>query len=117
MNLEEIYSSKIRQRIIKALTQHSSLPVTKLNRITGGSYLSLRPHLLLLEKEGIIKSEYQKHHKQPKTRTIHLQKNNQRTQKLIKTEQSAFGGITLFEYRAHPQNHIMTLKIHISNTK
>jgi DNA-binding transcriptional ArsR family regulator len=70
MNLEEIYSSKIRQRIIEALSQNNRLPVTKLNHITGGSYSGISPHLLILEKEGIIKSEYQKLPKQPKTRTI-----------------------------------------------
>jgi len=88
MDLEEIYSSKIRQRIIEALTQSSCLSVTKLNRITGGSFSGLNPHLLLLEKEGIIKSEYQKLPKQPKTRMIRLLKNNQRTQKLIKAQKS-----------------------------
>jgi DNA-binding transcriptional ArsR family regulator len=88
MNLEEIYSSKIRQRIIEALSQNNHLPVTKLNHITGGSYSGLSPHLLILEKEGIIKSEYQKLPKQPKTRTITLLKNNPRTQKLIKTQKN-----------------------------
>jgi DNA-binding Lrp family transcriptional regulator len=56
MYLGEIYSSKIRQRILKALSQTSQLPVTKLHRITGGSFSGLNSNLRLLEKEKIIKS-------------------------------------------------------------
>lgn len=86
MELKDIFASKIRQRVLKALSQSSRLPVMQLNRIVGGSFSGLSPQLKILESEGIIKSEYHDPPKHPKTRIIILLKANPRTQKLIEAQ-------------------------------
>ncbi len=87
MNLKDIFASKIRQRVIKALTETNRLPVMKLLSKVGGSFSGLSPHLKLLEDEGIIKSENHDPPKHPKTRSIILLNGNPRTQKLIEANQ------------------------------
>ncbi|XHH10446.1 MAG: winged helix-turn-helix domain-containing protein [Candidatus Bathyarchaeia archaeon] len=55
MELEEVFSSKTRMKILKLLFQLKQLNVSDIARRINTNYTITDEHLLLLEGEGIIK--------------------------------------------------------------
>lgn len=54
MNIEEVFSSKLRVRILKVILQVGELNVSDIARRLGVNYTSTIKHLDILEREGII---------------------------------------------------------------
>jgi predicted transcriptional regulator len=84
MELNVLYASKIRQRIVQELskTKSKELRVMTLVCRVGAKYNEVNRNLKILETEGIIANVYHNKPKHPKIRIIKLQ-DNHRTQKLI----------------------------------
>jgi DNA-binding transcriptional ArsR family regulator len=55
MELEELFSSKQRMKILKVIDKLGSLNVSNIARQTGGNFASTSMHLKVLEAEGILK--------------------------------------------------------------
>lgn len=55
MNVEDVFSSKLRMRIIKSLMNIGELNVSEIARRLGANYQTTKKHLQILEDEGIIK--------------------------------------------------------------
>ncbi|NIN53175.1 MAG: ArsR family transcriptional regulator [Nitrososphaeria archaeon] len=55
MNVEDVFSSKLRMRIIKSLMNIGELNVSEIARRLGANYQTTKNHLQILEDEGIIK--------------------------------------------------------------
>jgi DNA-binding transcriptional ArsR family regulator len=54
MDVEEVFSSKLRMRILKVLAQVGEVNVSEIARRIGVNYQSASKHLQVLEDEGII---------------------------------------------------------------
>jgi predicted ArsR family transcriptional regulator len=54
MNIEEVFSSKLRVRILKVILQIGELNVSDIARRLGVNYTSADKHLEILEREGIV---------------------------------------------------------------
>ncbi|PIU60220.1 ArsR family transcriptional regulator, partial [Candidatus Bathyarchaeota archaeon CG07_land_8_20_14_0_80_47_9] len=54
MNVEEVFSSKLRMRILKVLAQVGEVNVSEIARRLSVNYQSASKHLQVLEDEGII---------------------------------------------------------------
>lgn len=55
MNIEDVFSSKLRMKILKILMQVGELNVSEIARRLGVNYKTTRKHLKVLEDEGMIK--------------------------------------------------------------
>jgi predicted transcriptional regulator len=55
MELEEVFSSKQRLKILTLINRLSSLNVSNIARQTGGSFTATAENLRVLEAEGILK--------------------------------------------------------------
>jgi predicted transcriptional regulator len=54
MNIEDVFSSKLRIKILKLLTQMGELNISEIARRLGVNYNIVNKHLKVLEDEGII---------------------------------------------------------------
>lgn len=54
MELEEVFSSKIRVKILKLIYRLGELNISGVARRTGVNFATTRQHLKLLEQEGIL---------------------------------------------------------------
>jgi DNA-binding transcriptional ArsR family regulator len=84
LDLKELFASKGRQRILEILAQYREIAVMQLVHKTGGKYSEVNRNLKILEAEGIIISEYRRQAKRAKVRIIKLNRENPRTEKLLK---------------------------------
>ena len=55
MEVEEIFSSRQRMKILKLIGKLGSLNVSDIARQTGGNFTSTARHLKVLETEGILR--------------------------------------------------------------
>jgi predicted ArsR family transcriptional regulator len=77
MNVEDVFSSKLRMKILKILTQMSELNVSDIARRLGVNYNTTREHLKVLEDEGILQHKtfgrirlYRLDDRSPKTKSV-----------------------------------------------
>jgi predicted transcriptional regulator len=84
MDLRKLVASTQRQNIIKTLSEHHEMQVMHLVSATGSTYNELNRNLQILEKEGIITNEYPIKVRHGKVRVIRLNKENPKTQVLLK---------------------------------
>ena len=54
MNIEEVFSSRLRMKILKVLAQVGELNVSEIARRVRANYKTTNEHLKILEDEGII---------------------------------------------------------------
>ncbi len=54
MEVEEVFSSRVRMKILKLLNKFGELNVSELARRIGVNYQSASGHLKILESEGIL---------------------------------------------------------------
>jgi len=54
MDIEDVFSSKVRMKILKALMQAGELNVTEIARRLGSNYNATMKHLKILESEGVL---------------------------------------------------------------
>ena len=54
MDIEDVFSSKVRMKILKILMQASELNVSEIARRLGANYNATMKHLKILESEGIL---------------------------------------------------------------
>lgn len=84
MDLRKILASSLRQNIIKTLAAHHEMQVMRLVSAVGSTYNELNRNLEILEKEGIIINEYLVKVRHGKVRVIRLNKENPKTQVLLR---------------------------------
>jgi predicted transcriptional regulator len=84
MDLRKLLASTQRQNIIKTLSEHHQMQIMRLVNATGTTYNELNRNLTILEKEGIIINEYPVKVRHGKVRVIRLNKENPKTQVLLK---------------------------------
>jgi predicted transcriptional regulator len=77
MNLDDVFSSKLRIKILKILVQVGELNVSEIARRLGVNYNTTREHLKVLEDEGILQHKafgrirlYRLNKDSPKTNAI-----------------------------------------------
>ena len=54
MNLEDVFCSKLRMKILKIVAQVGELNVSEIARRAGANYQTTSAHLKILEDEGIL---------------------------------------------------------------
>jgi len=54
MQIEDVFGSRLRVKILKILAQMGELNVSKIARRLGVNYTTTRQHLKILEEEGIL---------------------------------------------------------------
>jgi DNA-binding transcriptional ArsR family regulator len=54
MQIEDVFSSKQRMKILKLIFQLGNLNVSDISRRTNSNFGATNKHLLILEKEGIL---------------------------------------------------------------
>ena len=57
MNIEDVFASRLRMRILKILNQVSSLNVSEIARRLGANYKTTDKHLRILEEEGLVRQK------------------------------------------------------------
>ncbi len=57
MNIEDVFASRLRIRILRILDQVSSLNVTEIARRLGANYKTTDKHLRILEEEGLVRQK------------------------------------------------------------
>lgn len=57
MNVEDVFSSKLRIRIVKLLMQMGELNISDIARRLGINHNAASKHLQILEKEGILQQK------------------------------------------------------------
>jgi len=55
VDVEEVLGNKLRLKILKTLSQLKELNVSEIARKTGANHKTVKEHLKILEKEGILK--------------------------------------------------------------
>jgi DNA-binding transcriptional ArsR family regulator len=77
MNIEDVFSSKLRMKILKILMQVGELNVSQIARRLGANYRTTKEHLKILEDEGIVKHKvfgrirlYRLNRSSPKTAAV-----------------------------------------------
>ena len=77
MNVEDVFSSKLRIRLLKLLAQIGELNVSEIARRLNVNFETVNKHLAVLENEGILKHKvfgrirlYRFNEQSPKTRAI-----------------------------------------------
>ena len=78
MDVEDIFSSRVRMRILKVLAQIGELNVSDITRRLDVNYQTTARHLDVLEAEGILQQKkfgrirlYKLNERSPKTKAIH----------------------------------------------
>ncbi len=84
VDLRKVLASSVRQNILRVLSEKRELQVMKLVSSVGSTYNELNRNLLLLEKEGLIINQYPIKVRHGKVRVIRLNKENPKTQVLLK---------------------------------
>lgn len=79
MELEQIIASSCRQKILLALSKVKTTHVTNLVRIINSTYNQVNQNLVILEREGIIKTKHYGH-----LRMVELEMENPKTQAILK---------------------------------
>jgi DNA-binding transcriptional ArsR family regulator len=89
MKVEEVFSSRLRMKILKALMQVGELNVSEIARRLKVNYNAINRHLKVLEDEGLIQHKvfgrirlYRLNEQSPKTKAV---------QNLIETWEEAHG--------------------------
>jgi predicted ArsR family transcriptional regulator len=77
MDVEDVFSSKLRMKILKILVQMGEVNVSEIARRLGVNYNATREHLKVLEDEGILQHKvfgrirlYRLNEQSPKARAI-----------------------------------------------
>jgi predicted ArsR family transcriptional regulator len=77
MDVDDVFSSKLRMKILKILVQVGELNVSDIARRLGVNYNTTREHLKVLEDEGILQHKvfgrirlYRFNEQSPKTKSI-----------------------------------------------
>jgi CRISPR locus-related DNA-binding protein len=77
MNVEDVFSSKLRMKILKIMAQIGELNVSEIARRLGVNYNTTREHLKVLEDEGLIQHKvfgrirlYRLNDCSPKTKSV-----------------------------------------------
>ncbi|MDH5459981.1 MAG: winged helix-turn-helix domain-containing protein [Candidatus Bathyarchaeota archaeon] len=77
MNIEDVFSSKLRVKILKILAQVGELNVSEIARRLGVNYKTTNKHLKILEDEGIVQHKvfgrirlYRFNERSPKARAV-----------------------------------------------
>jgi predicted transcriptional regulator len=77
MNIEEVFSSKVRMKILKILSEVGELHISGIARRLGVNYGTTNKHLKVLENEGIVQHKrfgririYRLNEYSPKTKAI-----------------------------------------------
>jgi len=77
MNIEDVFSSKLRVKILKILAQVGELNVSEIARRLGVNYKTTNKNLKILEDEGIIQHKvfgrirlYRFNERSPKARAV-----------------------------------------------
>jgi predicted ArsR family transcriptional regulator len=77
MDVDDVFSSKLRMKILKILVQVGELNVSEIARRLGVNYNTTREHLKVLEDEGILQHKvfgrirlYRLNERSPKARAI-----------------------------------------------
>lgn len=84
MDLSRMLASSLRQKILRELSLTRELQVMRLVSKVNSTYNELNRNLAILEKEGIITNEYPVKVRRGKVRVIRLNKENPKTQVLLK---------------------------------
>jgi DeoR/GlpR family transcriptional regulator of sugar metabolism len=79
MKLEQIIASTCRQKMLLSLSKVKETHITKLVRMINSTYNEVRRNLEILENEGIVKITLY-----GKMKMVELQRDNQKTGKLLK---------------------------------
>jgi Predicted transcriptional regulator len=79
-----VLASSVRQNILKVLSEKHELQVMKLVSSVGSTYNETNRNLQILENEGIIINTYPIKVRHGKVRVIRLNKENPKTQTLLK---------------------------------
>jgi DNA-binding transcriptional ArsR family regulator len=78
MSLDNLLNSKVKRRIIRVLWKIGSTNIMDLARRTNSTYNQLIPHLVALEKEGVVSE-----HRYGRMRMITLERENEKTKLLL----------------------------------
>ena len=77
MDVEDVFSSKLRMKILKILVQMGELNVSEIARRLGVNYVTTSKHLRILEDEGILRQKlfgrirlYRLNENSPKARAV-----------------------------------------------
>jgi len=77
MGVEDVFSSKLRMKILKILVQMGELNVSEIARRLGVNYVTTSKHLKILEDEGILRQKlfgrirlYRLNENSPKARAV-----------------------------------------------
>jgi predicted transcriptional regulator len=84
LDLRKVMASSLRQNMLKVLSEKREMQVMKLVSSTGSTYNELNRNLSILEKEGLIINEYPQRVRRGKVRIIRLNKENPKTQALLR---------------------------------
>jgi arsenate reductase-like glutaredoxin family protein len=84
LELRKILASSIRQNILKTLAENRELQIMRLVSTVGSTYNELNRNLQILGKEELIIDEYRIKVRHGKVRVIRLNKENPKTQTLLK---------------------------------
>jgi predicted transcriptional regulator len=84
LDLRKVLASSVRQNILKVLAEKRELQVMKLVSCVGSTYNELNRNLLILKNEELIIDEYRVKVRHGRVRVIQLNKDNPKTQLLIK---------------------------------
>jgi len=84
LDLRRLLASSLRQNILKTLACNREMQVMRLVSAVGSTYNELNRNLTILEKEGIITNEYPIKVRHGKVRVIRLNKENPKTQVLLR---------------------------------
>ena len=88
MELSKVLASSLRQKILRELYQTHEIRIMKLVSNVNSTYNELNRNLLILEKEGIVTSNYIIRVKQGKVRTIQLNRDNPKTKILLEVQKT-----------------------------
>jgi len=77
LDVEDVFSSKLRMKILKILVQMGELNVSEIARRLGVNYVTTSKHLKILEDEGILRQKlfgrirlYRLNENSPKARAV-----------------------------------------------
>ncbi len=77
MNIEDVFSSRLRMKIMRIVEQVGELNVSEIARRLRVNYKTVNDHLIVLEEEGLLKHKlygrvrlYSLDERSPKTRAV-----------------------------------------------
>ncbi|MEM4703447.1 MAG: winged helix-turn-helix domain-containing protein [Candidatus Bathyarchaeia archaeon] len=79
MKIEEVFSSKLRMKILRMLAEVGELNVSEITRRLGANYETTSSHLKVLEEEQLVKQKtfgrirlYRLNEQSPRTRALKI---------------------------------------------